>query len=1012
MRHLLVAFLGLALFASVTLVAGSQQPASAQTDLDTTMLLFDLSGSMGSLEPDGRTRLAVAQQAMIDAIGGLEPGSRNIGIRTFSDCGVTTLEQAPTPTDLASLSATINSFTPDAGTDIALALSAVGDDFDTSSGRKTVILLSDGEDTCLGDPCQTATDLINAGVDIVVNAIGIGTAGTTAEAELACIAGVTGGTVVSVASAEEIFSAIDDALDDDDDATSAFIEYRVPTCINSTLVQNDPALAATALGYPFRDSGGVQRVLVSGESCNFDCSGGFDINCDGELGDFCNSDFDRTTVRGVGQCLEQLGEDANGESIAEIAMLEANCLDNLESASARASQPVELTAACNNYRTAKTFQRRADDARSNSDAAHRDYNQILADAAFAKAQVEVDTICATEPSDAPTERAALFGWSMNYRVSGNDGLVLTDIFLGDGDTVNRKMAERVSIPYLSVRPLDGPEARVELMASPLLGDCPGATSRSRLVSSDAYQLGGEPTLRVEAVYQIDQIAGLAGILTVTQRYEFDAELPGGRCEPTADAPAPDVVIDKRVLPCNPFRFTVDYAYNGTDGFGSIEIPQRLHFTVDDRPNNTGVAFMDRNTFPETVAALGNPVRTFPITSEQILPALVNGLREADPLTTFVNQSTTGPAFIGDQTTIDNYHQTFRDAVRPPQGFPIAKPGCPECVHMHWRWSNLIRQSQYGQGRPLIPAGSTQDLAIGFSNYRSSEMDPMHYEDVIGNAPIAELVTWYISTARDTSDTFFAHPGRGGDLPARGGAFFSIGYIDFEAELDVESGPIGVNVPIPVSASVRNNGPGTATNALVVFEALEGRIVGDTFPPNCERASASAVKCSYDEFAVNASRSFEFEVLRPDTPGPLQIVITTKADQVDFDEDTAKDSVIVNANVVADLALTGSVTERDDEVVYRLSVLNTLPGEARDVVLVVQLPDGVDPASVEAVSMNPQAGECSANISRATVTCEWEPFSGGQVAFITVPAGQPEEPLVASVSSADGEASSVLELALG
>ena len=70
--------LGLTILITVTVVGGSQERAVAQSSDDTTMLLFDLSGSMNQREADGRTRLATAQTAMIDAIGGVAPGSMNI----------------------------------------------------------------------------------------------------------------------------------------------------------------------------------------------------------------------------------------------------------------------------------------------------------------------------------------------------------------------------------------------------------------------------------------------------------------------------------------------------------------------------------------------------------------------------------------------------------------------------------------------------------------------------------------------------------------------------------------------------------------------------------------------------------------------------------------------------------------------------------------------------------------------------------------------------------------------
>lgn len=974
-RRLLVTLVGLTLFASVT-VAGSQEPASAQAELDTTMLLFDLSGSMGQIEPDGRTRLAVAQQSMIQAIGGIAPGSRNIGVRSFSNCGVTTLEQAPAPADQASLAATINSFSPVALTDIAVALNAVAGDFAASSGRSTVILLSDGAHNCAGDPCQTANDLIAAGIDIVVHAIGIGTAGTSAETQLSCIANVTGGTVVSVDGADELFDAIDDAFDGNG-ATAASVDFQIPTCINSAMVQNDPALAALSLGVPYRDSAGTSRILISGQECNFDCADGFDINCDGKIGDFCDSSFDLDTVHGVGQCLAQLGLDDDGESIAEIAMLENHCVESSTPFFLNQPAPSELSEACRHYRNAKTLQARADDAASNGDASFANYNQVLADDAFSKAQAIVDALCAAGPSDSVTQSASGSDWAMNYRISADDGLVLTNIFLGQ-----RKMAEQVSIPYLSVKTADGSEVRVELIDNILLGDCPDANSRSQVVQRSVTSDGLAP--QIVATYRIDQIDGLAGALTVTQRYEFDAELPEGHCEPSAFAPAP-IPVDDRKFPCSPFRLTVEYDYVGPDAFRSIEIPQRMHFKVEDRSNNAATALLDNNSIFEVFRSFGSPIgATLPFTFETIAPGLENG--QVPPNTPF-----------------DNFHQTFLREVSEPTAIPAA-PGCPECVHMHWRWSNQVSTPGYfgpgGPGSPLIPAGSPQSLNIGISRFRAGELDPVSYHDVINGQPVGiaggDPVLWYISSSTAASDTFFGHQGVGG-------AFFSIGYVDLSVAVEIPTAVIGRVESAPVTVTARNAGPGDAGNVVAVVRVIDGDVDADSLPSSCEPQLAGSeidIICSVGDIVANGSRSFQFHA-RNALGGPMATAVRVDviSDHVEFDEsNNAAGGVFTSGNDI-DVGLTGSVTEDGDELRYELTVENSSLAESvSGVVLTVRLPDSVDPTTVR---VQPD-DVCSVN-SQAVVTCEFSSiqlFSRETVTISAPTRDQSGETVVASVTAAN------------
>src|SRR5687767_15447049 len=65
---------------------------------------------------------------------------------------------------------------------------------------------------------------------------------------------------------------------------------------------------------------------------------------------------------------------------------------------------------------------------------------------------------------------------------------------------------------------------------------------------------------------------------------------------------------------------------------------------------------------------------------------------------------------------DNLHQTWKDHVLTPPlnftnftvpiiGVPIPDgtvgPGCPECVHMHWRWGSEFDDKPFGGPFPLV-----------------------------------------------------------------------------------------------------------------------------------------------------------------------------------------------------------------------------------------------------------------------------------------------------------------------
>gem|GEM_PF-4170870 len=78
-----------------------------------------------------------------------------------------------------------------------------------------------------------------------------------------------------------------------------------PACVETARVQNDAAAADLGVGDSFHGSDDNVRyhIVSDAPGCNFNCTDGFDANCDGQLGDACPVEFDVSRVQGVAQCL-------------------------------------------------------------------------------------------------------------------------------------------------------------------------------------------------------------------------------------------------------------------------------------------------------------------------------------------------------------------------------------------------------------------------------------------------------------------------------------------------------------------------------------------------------------------------------------------------------------------------------------------------------------------------------------------------------------------------------------
>lgn len=176
--------------------SGAAASAGEQAD-NSLLLLLDASGSMREGAGGGRTRIQAAKSALRDLVAEL-PASSDVGLRVYgatkdTGCDDTTLVAPVRPLDRAGLRRAIDRFQPRGDTPIGASLRAAAKDLRDAPGRRTVVLVSDGEDTCAPpEPCEVAEELAAQGLDLRVEAIGF-QVGAAARRQLACIAKATGG---------------------------------------------------------------------------------------------------------------------------------------------------------------------------------------------------------------------------------------------------------------------------------------------------------------------------------------------------------------------------------------------------------------------------------------------------------------------------------------------------------------------------------------------------------------------------------------------------------------------------------------------------------------------------------------------------------------------------------------------------------------------------------------------------------------------------------------------------
>jgi Mg-chelatase subunit ChlD len=107
------------------------------------------------------------------------------------------------PSERGRLLGSVNALQPTQGTPLAQGLRGAGQMVDGVSREGVIVVISDGEDSCGGDPCGTARALKMQKPNLTINVVDI-----IGNGAGACMAAATGGRVISPDSGLEFEKAI------------------------------------------------------------------------------------------------------------------------------------------------------------------------------------------------------------------------------------------------------------------------------------------------------------------------------------------------------------------------------------------------------------------------------------------------------------------------------------------------------------------------------------------------------------------------------------------------------------------------------------------------------------------------------------------------------------------------------------------------------------------------------------------------------------------------------------
>ena len=186
----------------------------AQAEDQDVILVLDGSGSMWG-QIDGEAKITIARNVVGQSIDDLPDGQR-LGLVAYGhnregDCG--DIEQVvEIGTDRDAVRTAVNGINPKGKTPLSASVQFAAEQLAYTEKKATVVLVSDGRETCDLDPCAIGNALEQAGIDFTAHVIGFDVVEQADQEQLQCLADNTGGSYLNASSAEELSNALEQTV--------------------------------------------------------------------------------------------------------------------------------------------------------------------------------------------------------------------------------------------------------------------------------------------------------------------------------------------------------------------------------------------------------------------------------------------------------------------------------------------------------------------------------------------------------------------------------------------------------------------------------------------------------------------------------------------------------------------------------------------------------------------------------------------------------------------------------
>lgn len=269
-------FLSRGALAALLLLAASTVTSAA----DRAIIVLDASGSMWG-QIDGRPKLEIARETLRTVLqsvpSDMELGLMAYGHREKGSCADIELVVPPAAGTAAAITRAADDMRFLGSTPLTAAVRQAAEALRYTEEKSTVVLITDGIETCEADPCALAKELEETGVEFTAHVVGFG---LTAEEgrEVACLAENTGGRYLQASDAAGLAEALaatvvaptpepEPAAPEPEPAPAVVTEPAPPPAAEPEKPDFNftPEAVMAAAGEPLKDAGNAWEIFKARE---------------------------------------------------------------------------------------------------------------------------------------------------------------------------------------------------------------------------------------------------------------------------------------------------------------------------------------------------------------------------------------------------------------------------------------------------------------------------------------------------------------------------------------------------------------------------------------------------------------------------------------------------------------------------------------------------------------------------------------------------------------------------